>query len=384
MLRRLLALLVAAPVLALAGSAAAIQVPFTGTFSIESNLFFLISPNADAGAGTAEVEFAGTAPQSLQFPADAFAINRGSMLGPFITTSVTVQTEAAAFSDLATSPSGALPVTGSVNYSEFSGFDPFDPFGGSYNPVNGAFIPPVERIGVPGAAVNVGSFQDVDTLAQRTITWSPAPWSLTWSGNELQGESLGALTCTGSLYGACPGATFGATFSIVLALDPGQAGFGPGSGQAALLGGSGTAGGLDISLDVSAGEGLLSASFQQATLADITSGFGVALPFALPSGVTSLWEITGGDQFQGTAELTFAYDPALLPVGFDEAQLAMAHLKNGSWELLTGIVDAGANTITVETDSFSPFSLVSVPEPATSALVATGLFALATGRKRRS
>jgi hypothetical protein len=132
------------------------------------------------------------------------------------------------------------------------------------------------------------------------------------------------------------------------------------------------------------GSGLLSASFQpsfqQATLADIASGFGVALP----GSIASLWEITGGTGFQGTAQLTFAYDPALLPVGFDETQLAIAHLEGGIWELLTGAVDADANTITVETDSFSPFSLVSMPEPAPCWLLLAGLLPVAWGRARRS
>jgi len=46
--------------------------------------------------------------------------------------------------------------------------------------------------------------------------------------------------------------------------------------------------------------------------------------------------------------------------------------------------DVRSDFLHLETDSFSPFSLVSVPEPATSVLVATGLLALAAGRKRRS
>lgn len=367
---------------ALAEPAAAVSVPFTGSFTIGGSGAspFLLAGFQDAGAGTAEVQYQGAALDSVLIPAGTFAISESFSSGPE-QWSAGVQSQAGGFSGLASTPAANLPLTGHYDDTFFPSCDTFDPM---CLDTFGSFYVPADKIGVPGPGFESTSIlrdQSFNTVA--TYQWDSAPWTVTATGNLLEAQSLGSITCTAG-WGPCPGATFGASFSITLQLDPGQTGFGAGSGGASLLGGSGTTGGLDVALDVSSGSGLLTASFQQATLADIASGFGVALPFALPSSLTSLWEITGGEDFEGTAQLTFAYDPALLPVGFDETQLAIAHLERGTWELLTGSVDADANTITVETDSFSPFSLVSVPEPATSWLVLAALLPAARWRARCS
>lgn len=166
--------------------------------------------------------------------------------------------------------------------------------------------------------------------------------------------------------------------------DPsGAVAFGPAGGQTSLLGGAAAAGGLDITLGASTGQGVLSAAYQAATLAELEGLYGVS-PFALPgSGPTSVWTIEGGDDFTGLATLTFGYDTALLPTGYDESLLAVGHYIDGvGWEMLTGVIDENANTITVQTNSFSPFSLVAVPEPGTAMLVMTGLLLAGRGRKR--
>jgi hypothetical protein len=369
--------------------AAAVSVPFAGTFKIgfsagSSLPGGLSGPpiNAfwDDASGTAEVQYQGAALASVLVPAGAFVINRGEIYG-LEQVDVHVQSQAGGFSSLGSTPVANLPLTGMVQDRLNLFCDPLDPMCFGYV---GGFVADVSKIGVPGPGFEGSSIlqQIPGYMTVENYQWNSAPWTVTMAGNQLQAESLGPVTCTG-IFGSCPGSLFGASFTIVLELDPGQTGFGVGSGGASLLGGSGNTGGLDMALDVISGSGLLTASFQQATLADIASGFGVALPFALPGSLTSLWEIAGGDQFQGTAELTFAYDPALLPVGFDETQLAIAHLENGSWELLTGSVDADANTLTVATDSFSPFSLVSVPEPGAGLLLVAGAIGAGLAARRR-
>lgn len=168
--------------------------------------------------------------------------------------------------------------------------------------------------------------------------------------------------------------------------------FGPAIGSASLLGGASTAGGLDVVLGPSAGEGVLAAAYQTMTLAEIEGAYAI-LPFALPGGVgaANVWTIDGGELFQGTATLTFGYDPSWLPVGFDETTLSISHFNDqGQWELLSSLVDEEENTISVESDSFSPFALVSVPEPGVPLLALIGSLALgglstcrSTGPSRR-
>jgi hypothetical protein len=385
-----LGLLLTTLLAALAQPAAAIQVPFTGTFTMGGNGLVPMLGSfgwqfPDTGSGTAEVTFVGAAPDTVVLPAGTFAVNQGNGFGPEQNWAEVQTLAGGGFSNLTSTPSASLPMTGSFGVQlnmmcdPMYGCDPQFPY-----PAGGVWVD-AAKIGVPGPGFESTSAILIYPTADlyETYQWDSAPWSVGVTGNQLEAQSWGPMTCSGS-GGACPGATFGASFTITLQLDAGQAGFGVGSGGASLLGGSGTTGGLDMLLDVTTGSGLLSASFQQATLADITSGFGVALPFALPGSLTSLWEITGGEDFEGTAQLTFAYDPALLPVGFDETELAIAHLENGIWELLTGSVDTDANTITVETDSFSPFSLVSVPEPAAGWLLLAALLPAARGRARRA
>jgi hypothetical protein len=78
------------------------------------------------------------------------------------------------------------------------------------------------------------------------------------------------------------------------------------------------------------------------------------------------------------ATLVFAYDPTLLPLGFDESTLGIWHFNKltSAWEF-GGQVDTVNDTITFETTSFSPFQLgVAVPEPSSVVLAAGGLLGL--------
>lgn len=88
-----------------------------------------------------------------------------------------------------------------------------------------------------------------------------------------------------------------------------------------------------------------------------------ALPtFQTPGGtVTQLWNLEYSGTHNGNIHLTFAYNPALLPAGFDESQLVIYHYHGAAWEKLTGTVDAVNHKITVTTASLSPFALGVVP-----------------------
>lgn len=93
-----------------------------------------------------------------------------------------------------------------------------------------------------------------------------------------------------------------------------------------------------------------------------------------------------GGEYTGDIHLTFAYDPALLPVGFDETSLAIYHFNGTSWDMLTGVVNELNNTITVTTPGLSPFMLgiSPVPEPSAVILMVAGAGALFLYRRRRA
>jgi hypothetical protein len=61
------------------------------------------------------------------------------------------------------------------------------------------------------------------------------------------------------------------------------------------------------------------------------------------------------------ANITFTYDESsVVMAGLDEADLQIYHYVDGAW-VGDGVVDVEAHTITIETDSFSPFVLGTVP-----------------------
>jgi hypothetical protein len=112
-----------------------------------------------------------------------------------------------------------------------------------------------------------------------------------------------------------------------------------------------------------------------------------SLPVPLPSGRLQLWEIEFDGQFDGSATLTFAYDPSLLPPGADENSLAIFHWTDGNWNLLSTTIDSLNHTATVHVESLSPFVVTIVPEPASLGLLACGVLAgaaLVRCKKRRS
>jgi hypothetical protein len=105
--------------------------------------------------------------------------------------------------------------------------------------------------------------------------------------------------------------------------------------------------------------------------------------FMLPGATMQLFEVAYSGDFDGPLELAFNYDPSLLPEGFDEDNLRIYHWTGTEWENLGGVVDTANNTITVTTNSLSPFAVAAVPEPETYALMLAGLGLVGVAARRR-
>lgn len=141
----------------------------------------------------------------------------------------------------------------------------------------------------------------------------------------------------------------------------GGGGGGGNHGTGSCNGGSSHVGGVDFDIEGVENDGTF---FGEEAEADddeiaerIADGEFVLPNFAEPGGLSQVWNLQYTGTYSGKIKLTFAYDPALLPVGFDQTKLTIYHYHAGAWEQLVGLVDPVAHTITVMTDSLSPFML---------------------------
>ena len=161
-------------------------------------------------------------------------------------------------------------------------------------------------------------------------------------------------------------------------------GISPGTGSTGSTGGgSGTTGGVDVTFDDVTGGGVMSADYfqplGQQELLDIIAGQVTDLnSFVLRMDPQfQVWQVEFSGIFD-QADLVFAYDETLLPSGFDEDDLLMQHLVQGTG-LVTPLqsLDTVNNTITVlDLQSFSPFILSAVPEPSTFVMGGVALLSL--------
>lgn len=132
----------------------------------------------------------------------------------------------------------------------------------------------------------------------------------------------------------------------------------PGSGSC--NGGSTHVGGADFNFDDIDTEGTFFGEYSVADaneLAEREQDGEFALPTFDTPGGTQLWNLNYTGTHTGGIHLTFHYDPALLPAGYDQSKLTIRHYTNGAWEQLVGKVDTAKHTITVTAGSLSPFML---------------------------
>ncbi|MEI7970647.1 MAG: hypothetical protein WCJ69_16825 [Betaproteobacteria bacterium] len=151
-----------------------------------------------------------------------------------------------------------------------------------------------------------------------------------------------------------------------------------------IAGGSSQPGGVDAEFLGDHTQGLFYLSFEQEDPAQLAAmGLG-PLTFGAPGSTVPLWNIEYDGSFSGGLRLTFGYDPSLL-AGVDINRLHIYHWHNGAWEDLGGNFDLAGGTVTVDTDSLSPFALgvSAVPEPDGWALMVGGLGVLVWRSKRR-
>ncbi len=139
-----------------------------------------------------------------------------------------------------------------------------------------------------------------------------------------------------------------------------------------IRGGGGVRGGVDFEFAAVNADGDVTLNYMAVDPTGNLSRFGLhGFEFDPAGSMAQVWDLGFDGDPAGEILLTFGYDEELIG-DIPEDQLMIAHFAGGQWELLdVAGRDAGANTITVRTDSLSPFVL-SVPEPATLALLLTG------------
>jgi hypothetical protein len=159
-----------------------------------------------------------------------------------------------------------------------------------------------------------------------------------------------------------------ASFDIVLSLLTGTkvvvtGGGSTGTGgSGSCNGGSGHVGGVDFEFDDIDQEGTFFGEYSEADDAEMAEREAEG-EFVLPTVQTpnstrkQLWKLNYNGVHTGNIKLKFAYDPSLLPAGYDENQLVIYHFRNGTWEKLSCKVDAARNVIEAITPSLSPFVL---------------------------
>lgn len=136
-------------------------------------------------------------------------------------------------------------------------------------------------------------------------------------------------------------------------------------------GGTTVIGGLEAVFSDIASPGTLLANYTTQTAAELVAQFG-----SLPGGLSGdesmqLWNVEFSGSLDEAASITFCYNDTALP--FDENDISVSHWQEGTgWEMIEGLLNTTANTVTFSTTTFSPFVLTPVPEPSTIVLILVG------------
>ena len=141
-------------------------------------------------------------------------------------------------------------------------------------------------------------------------------------------------------------------------------------------GGLATPGGIQLDPTMISTDGTLTGNYSTTTAANLAQTIGAAaagqINFALAGTTVQAWDVQFTGVLQGTNTVVFHYDPTLIG-STPESDLRIEHFVNGAWVVPAGeVADTVAHTITVQADSFSPFVLSQVPEPASAVLVGIG------------
>ena len=222
------------------------------------------------------------------------------------------------------------------------------------------------------------------------VNLNPMPDPATWDGLFLR---VGGSASTAS---AVDDLTMGTS---LVAIDAGV-----GVGES-VGGGSGVTGGVDAVFDDVTTGGTLSADFSNPTLAEFTSEYDATDGFAqgnfliYASGSNQqVWDVEFSGEFDGLAELMFAYDDSLLSPFYqaNEQLLGIWHFGQygaggaREWRFLRDNIDTVNNIITISVDNFSPMAFgaqavgqAAVPEPSSLALAILGLLSLGVWRRRQ-
>ena len=136
----------------------------------------------------------------------------------------------------------------------------------------------------------------------------------------------------------------------------------PGGGSSGgCNGGSSVPGGVDYQFETVSTEGSCFGEYSSADQGEIeiriADGEFNAFTFLTPGQPAQIWEVEFTGVYSGSIFLTFAYDPLLLPAGFDESVLCLYHFTGGAWQKLASTLNPALNTISVTVGTLGVFAL---------------------------
>lgn len=151
------------------------------------------------------------------------------------------------------------------------------------------------------------------------------------------------------------------SFDVILSLRTGTRVTAGGGSSGGCNGGSSVAGGCDYSFEDVTTEGSCFANYSHADNDEIntrvTAGEFSPPDFLTPGEPAQIWKMQFSGSYNGSVDLTFGYDPTVLPPGFDESTLCLYEFDNGVWHKLVGFVDPFTQTIDVTVDQFGSFMM---------------------------